>query len=93
MPEFIAVTTRDYETFTKAHFDARLEDEQTRVRALYAARRFRSIWGRRDGRGVVVLMEADNAEEAWRTWESLPFVQERMIDVALYELAPYSGFC
>ena len=60
MAEYLVVTTRATDSFPAEDFASLLPEERCRARSLYESRRFRSIWSRADGRGVVILVEADS---------------------------------
>ncbi len=92
MAQFIAFATRDYERFTEADFAPLLEPEAERARELHAEGRFRHIWGRADGKGAVLLIEAESLEAAHAATESLPFRQRGMMTMELIPLVPYRGF-
>ncbi len=58
----------------------------------YARGDFREIFSRGDVPGAVIVMEAEDAEAAWRLVESLPLFQRGMMDVEVIPLKPYRGF-
>lgn len=92
MAEFVAITERNHDQFTPEDFAQHLDAEMARARLLYDQRIFRTIWGRDERRGVVVLMEADSAEAATQIWNTMPLVAHGMIRVQILPLVAYWGF-
>lgn len=52
----------------------------------------REIYFRADRREAVLMMEANDAEDAGRILSALPLVRENLIAFDVIPLAPYSGF-
>jgi muconolactone delta-isomerase len=92
MTEFAVVTTRDLDRFSEDDFAEHIEAEIARARRLYDQRVFRTLWGREGRKGVVILMEAESLEAARALWDSMPFVQKKMVRVEIYPLVSYWGF-
>ncbi len=72
MAQFIALVARNYERFTEDRFAPLLEPEAERARELYAAGTVRWMWGRREVKGAVVLLEADSLESRPGELATLP---------------------
>ena len=92
MAQFIVTITRNYERFSEADFLPLLEAEAERARELHAAEVFRTVWGRADGKGAVVLIEAESLAAVQATADSLPLVQRGMMDLTIIPVVPYRGF-
>jgi uncharacterized protein YciI len=92
MAQFIAIGTRNYERFSEADFTPLLDAEAERVRELHMAQIFRTVWGRADGKGAVILIEAESLEAARAATDALPLVQAGMLEVTLHALVSYRGF-
>ncbi|HEY0797647.1 MAG TPA: YciI family protein [Candidatus Baltobacteraceae bacterium] len=90
--QFLAITRRLTERFSDADFAAVLEPEAERARTLHSEGLFRSIFSRGDIPGAVIMLEANDLDEAQRIVGTLPFAQKGLMDVQLIELRPYRGF-
>ncbi len=90
--KFMAITRRRIESFGDADFTEALIPEAAAAREAYARGDFREIFSRGDVPGAVIVMEAEDAEAAWRLVESLPLFQRGMMDVEVIPLKPYRGF-
>lgn len=90
--KFLALVRRKSEQFTEEQIAEFLEPEAERVRELYMQGTFRAIYSRGDVKGAVVEMECPNLEEVHRVLESLPFAQQKMVDIEVIPLVPYRGF-
>ena len=89
---FLALVRRKNEDFTEEQIAEYLEPEAERVRELYTQGVFRAVFSRGDVKGAVVELECANIQEAKRLMETMPFAQQKMIDVDLIPLLPYRGF-
>ena len=93
MPQFIAFLKRDYERFTEEQFAPLLEPEAEQARRLYAEGRLRTIWGRKDVPGAVLVFEAADEADARAAAQSLPLLRNGMLLVEQFaEIGPYRGF-
>jgi muconolactone delta-isomerase len=93
MAQFIVLVKRDYERFRESDFAPLLEPEAEQARRLYADGKLRSIWGRKDAPGAVLVLEAADEREARAFAASLPLVERGMLIVeAFCEIGPYRGF-
>lgn len=90
--KFLALVRRRSETFTDEQIAAYLEPEAERVRALYMQGVFRAVYSRGDVKGAVVEMECETIDEARQVLETMPFAQQKMIDIEVIPLLPYRGF-
>ncbi len=89
---FLALVRRKNEEFSEAQIAAYLEPEAERVRELYTQGVFRAVYSRGDLKGAVVEMECASLEEANHVMQTMPFAQQKMIDVQIIPLLPYRGF-
>ena len=70
-----------------------LAEEVTYAWELYKAGTLRELYSCRDRRlGVVFVLECNDAEEARRALDGLPFVREKLIDFEVIPLGPFSYF-
>ena len=83
---------RKNEDFTEEQIAEYLEPEAERVRELYMQGVFRTVFSRGDVKGAVVELECASIEEANKLMETMPFAQQKMIDVEVIPLLPYRGF-
>lgn len=91
--QFISISRRRTETFAPEAFEALLGAEGLRVRELYAEGTVRSIWGRDDVPGAVMLLEAVDEAAARGALDSLPLAQRGMLEIELTPLRAYRAFC
>jgi hypothetical protein len=69
------------------------EAEFETVRRLYMDGLLRQIWVRADGRGAVMLAEAESAEAVASAFSALPLVRQGiLLPPEVVALAPYFGF-
>ena len=93
MAQFIAIVRRDLEKFSEADFAPLLEPEAERAREMYAAGTVRTIYGRKDVPGAVLIIEAPDMAGARAALDSLPLVAKGMLPVEhFFEIGPYRGF-
>jgi len=52
----------------------------------------REIYSRSDGKGALLVLEADDEEHARKILDELPMVEANMITVDIYGTKPYRGF-
>jgi muconolactone delta-isomerase len=90
--QFISISRRLTERFSDEQFAAHIESERERVRELYRDGVVRSIWGRKDAAGAVMLLECADQAAAEAAVESLPLAQRGMLDVQIVPLNPYPAF-
>lgn len=74
------------------HFAPHLAAEASRVWELYQAGIIRELYFRADRHEAVLVLECADVEEAQRALDTLPLVQNRLIDFDLIPLRPYPGF-
>lgn len=89
--QFIAVMTRKPE-FAPQDFAPYLDEEGRRAIELYAAGTFRQIMSRTDGRGAVIVIEADDQAAAEAALRSLPLVERGMLTYDIYGVTAYRAF-
>jgi muconolactone delta-isomerase len=90
--QFLAVIARKADQFTDEQIAEFLEPEAERVRQLYTQGILRRVFSRGDVKGAVVELECASLEEAKQILESLPFAQQKMINIEIVPLLPYRGF-
>ncbi len=83
---------RELPGVTGADFDPHLAAEAARAWDLYQDDVIREIYFRADRREAVLVLECANIEQARQALETLPMVQNRLIDFDLIPLRPYPGF-
>lgn len=93
MAEFLLLSQRNYDDYAPEEFLPHLDHEAECVSQLYAERRFRSVWTRADGQGVVVLVEAEDEEDAWNQWRRLPLAGKGMLKASVIPIVGYRAFC
>ena len=71
---------------------ALFEREARRAWELTQSGIFREMYFMRDRPLAVIILEADSVEAAKKALDSLPLVQEKIIDFDIIALAPYPGF-
>jgi muconolactone delta-isomerase len=91
--QFLTLTRRLTERFTDAEFAARLDQEVSQARVLYAEGFFRHLWTRGDMPGACLLIEADSEAHVRERLNTLPLFQAGMLEVSIIPLKPYRGFC
>ncbi len=91
--QFMSISRRRTEAFPPEAFEALLDAEGLRVRELYAEGIVRTLWGRTDIAGAVMLLEAPDATTAQAALDSLPLAQRGMLEVQLVPLRAYRAFC
>jgi hypothetical protein len=67
------------------------ESEARRVYELYLQGILREIYFSKEGHNAILIMECKDEEEARKTLETLPLVQEKIIEFQLITLLPYTG--
>lgn len=90
--QFMVVFRRS-DAFDAADFEPLLAPEVQAAKALYQSGTVRQIWHRGDEAGAVLLLEADNRDQAQAKLNTLPMVEAKMLEtVMLIPLQPYRGF-
>lgn len=77
---------------TDADFEPHLAAEAARAWELYRDDVIRELYFRADRHEAVLILECANIEQARQVLETLPLVQNRLIDFDLMPLRPYPGF-
>jgi hypothetical protein len=67
------------------------ESEARRVYELYLQGILREIYFSKEGHNAILILECKDEEEARKTLETLPLVQEKIIEFQLITLLPYTG--
>ncbi|MDX1710199.1 MAG: hypothetical protein R3316_03575 [Rhodovibrionaceae bacterium] len=75
----------------KEDFEPWFEPEAKKALSLMAEDFFREIYSRADGKGAVMVVEADTVEEVERRLQELPFVQNDLLSFEIYPVVPYRG--
>jgi hypothetical protein len=77
--------------YAPADFAPYLEAESLQALRLFAADKIREIYSRTDGRGAIIVLEAQDEAEARSFLETLPLVQKGMLEFDVYGAKPYRG--
>lgn len=72
-------------------FAPHLEAEAKVAMKMWAADEIRELYSREDGKGAVIVFEADGAEAADAHMKKLPLVQAGLLTYELYPVKPYRG--
>ena len=91
--QFISISRRRTDAFPPEAFEPFLDAEGLRVRELYAEGSLRSIWGRTDIPGAVMLWEAADEAAVRAGLDSLPLAKRGMLEVEVIPLRAYRAFC
>jgi hypothetical protein len=89
--KIIAIAHRN-EKYTAEDFAPHLGAEASHVLKLFAAERLREIYSRADGKGAILVLEADNEQNAREIVGDLPLAKLGMISFDIYVTKPYRGF-
>ena len=73
-------------------FAPHLDAESAYVMKLYAEEKIREVYSRSDGNGAVLVVEAENEEEAEEILGGLPLAKLGMLSFDLYGIKPYRSF-
>jgi len=77
---------------TSEQFAPHLKAEAVRVWELYKSGGLREIYFRGDRNEAVLILECTDVEEANELLDTLPLVQEGLIEFEVIPLVPYPGF-
>jgi muconolactone delta-isomerase len=80
------------EDHTPEDFAPLLGPESEAALKLFAEEKVREIYSRSDGKGALLVLEADDEEHARKILDELPMVEANMITVDIYGTKPYRGF-
>ena len=83
---------KELATKTASTDKALFEREARRAWELTQSGIFREMYFMRDRPLAVIILEADSVEAAKKALDSLPLVQEKIIDFDVMALAAYPGF-
>ena len=86
--KIVIVATRTGDPDAIAPF---LAEEAKKALKLVASDFIREIYSRQDGQGAILVVEASGEEEARERLQSLPLVQNGLLSIDLYPVAPYRG--
>ena len=84
------VATRS-EDHSAEDFAPHLAAEAKKALQLVAADVFREIYSRADGKGAILVVEAESADAALETMGELPLVQKGLLNLEVYPVGPYRG--
>lgn len=87
----IAVAHR-VDKYTAEDFAPHLEAEAAHALKLFAEEKVREIYSRTDGKGAVLVLEADSEDEAREILAGLPLAKRGMLRFDVYGTKPYRGF-
>lgn len=89
--KIIGIATRSPD-HTAEQFAPHLQEESQYAMNMYAKEVIREIYSRRDGKGAVLVLEAESEEKAREVVDNLPLVKLGMLSVELYPVQPYRAF-
>ena len=69
-----------------------LEPQSQYALTLFAEEKIREIYSLADDKGALLIVEANNVEEARQAVESSPMAKAGLMSVEVYGLKPYRGF-
>lgn len=73
-------------------FAPHLEAESAYAMKLFADEKVRELYNRTDGKGAVLVLEADSVEAAEEILNGLPLVKLGLLTIEVYGIKPYRGF-
>jgi len=73
-------------------FQPHLAAESRRAIEMYRDGQIREIYSRADGKGAVLVFEAESAAVVEACMRSLPLVEKGMLGFEIYGAGPYRGF-
>ena len=73
-------------------FVPHLESETKHALMLFAEEKVRELYGRANGKGTILMLEAKDDVEARQIVQSLPLAQLGMLSFDTYRAKPYRGF-
>ena len=86
----IVVATRKQDAKPE-EFAPHLESEANVALTMYKDEYVREIYSREDGKGAVVVFEADDVDHAKRLFGQLPLAQAGLLEAEFYGTKPYRG--
>ncbi len=89
--KFFIVATRD-QSRPQEDFLPHMEEESDHALQLYKEGFIRELYGRTDGKGALLVVEAVSEEEALKLVNTLPFAKLGFLSFDIYGTAPYRGF-
>jgi len=87
----IIVVAHRSETHSAEEIAKHLPAEAKKALQMFAADVVREIYSREDGKGAVLVMEAENEDAARAELAALPLAQQGMISFDIYPVKPYRG--
>lgn len=72
-------------------FAPHLEAESNHALGLYRDEKIREIYSRADGKGALLVVEADNEDHAIEILSGLPFARMGMLSFQAFGAKPYRG--
>ena len=87
----VAITHRS-ETHAPEDFAPHLDVEVDHALGLLSEEKIREIYSRTDGKGAIIVLEAENEAQAQSYLDSLPLAQKGMLTFEVYGTKPYRGF-
>lgn len=88
---FVAIAHRS-EKHKPEDLAPHLEAESAHALKLFADEKVRELYSRSDGKGAVLVLEAENEEEAEQILNGLPMVKLGLLSFEVYGIKPYRGF-
>ncbi len=87
----IVIIANRSESYAPEDFAPHLPAEAKKALQLVADDFIREIYSRADGKGAVLVVEADSGDAALARLGELPLVQKGMLDFEVYPVVPYRG--
>ena len=89
--KFIAIVHRNAD-FSPEEFAPLLEAESRQALTLLKEEKLREIYSRADGKGAILVLEADDEAQARAYVETLPLMQKGMLRAEIHGAKPYRAF-
>lgn len=86
--KFIIIATREDQEIEQALMDA----EADHAALLYKNSVVREIYSRTDGKGAIIVAEAESEDEVMNQLLTLPLAKANLLTFEVYGTAPYRGF-
>ncbi len=88
--KIVVVATRS-EKFSAEEFAPLLPAEAKKALSLFAEDVVREIYSRKDGKGAILVLEADDEDAARARLAELPLAEAGMLEFEVYPVGPYRG--
>lgn len=88
--KIVVVATRS-DKFAPEDFAPLLPAESKKALQLFSEDVVREIYSRQDGKGAILVLEADSEDAARARLAELPLAEAGMLEFDLYPVSPYRG--